>query len=107
MRNLRRHADAFAQRGVRVDGLADVRRVSAHLNRQSDVDVDEAMVGHSHASLLCADLLAVGRAAHGLPHQVVHMGTPTLCNLCLQCFEDNEHYGQTTTSPISRRIGRD
>ena len=33
MRHLGRHADAFAQRGVRVDGLADVHGVCAHLNR--------------------------------------------------------------------------
>ena len=34
MRHLRRHADALAQRKVRVDGFADGHSVCAHLNRQ-------------------------------------------------------------------------
>jgi hypothetical protein len=33
MRNLRRHADALAQCGVRVDGFADVDGIRAHLVR--------------------------------------------------------------------------
>ena len=37
MRNLRRHADAFAQRGVRVNDLADVHRVCAHLDGQCNL----------------------------------------------------------------------
>ena len=37
MRHLRRHADAFAQRGVGVDGFADVHRVCAHFNRQGNL----------------------------------------------------------------------
>ena len=32
VRHLRRHADAFAQRGVGVDGLADAHGVGAHGN---------------------------------------------------------------------------
>ncbi len=30
MRHFRRHADALTQRGVRVDGLADVYRIRGH-----------------------------------------------------------------------------
>ncbi len=36
MRHFRRHADAFAQRRVRVDGLADIDGVGAHLDGQAD-----------------------------------------------------------------------
>jgi hypothetical protein len=67
----------LVHRLVRQHGLAhdvadgeDVRHVGAHL----DVDVDEAAVGHGHAGLVGGDLLAVGRAAHGLQHQVVDLG---------------------------------
>ena len=34
MRHLGRHADAFAQRRVGVDGLADVHCIGAHLDGQ-------------------------------------------------------------------------
>ncbi|MEY3937357.1 MAG: hypothetical protein RL659_198 [Pseudomonadota bacterium] len=37
VRHFCRHADAFAQRGVWVDGFADVHRVCAHLDGQSDL----------------------------------------------------------------------
>ena len=37
MRHLRRHANALAQRGVRMDGLADVNRFGAHLNGQGNL----------------------------------------------------------------------
>jgi hypothetical protein len=64
----------FVHRLVRQHGLADdvadgkdVRHVGAHLH----VHRDEAAVGHGHAGLVGADLLAVGAAAHGLQHQVV------------------------------------
>ena len=36
MRHFRRHADALAQRGVGVDGLADVHRIGAHLDGQGN-----------------------------------------------------------------------
>jgi hypothetical protein len=45
----------------------DVRHVGAHLH----VHRDEAAIADDHAGLLGADLLAVGRAAHGLQHEVV------------------------------------
>jgi hypothetical protein len=45
----------------------DVRHVGAHLH----VHRDEAALVDRHAGLVGADLLAVGRAAHGLQHQVV------------------------------------
>ena len=47
MRHLRRHANAFAQRGVGVDGFADVHSVCAHLNRQRDLA--------NHVARVCAD----------------------------------------------------
>jgi len=50
MRHLRRHADALAQRGVRVDGLADVVRVAAHLDRQRDLADHVAGVGTDDAA---------------------------------------------------------
>lgn len=37
MRNLRCHANALAQRGVRVDGLSDVHGVGAHLDGRRDL----------------------------------------------------------------------
>ena len=37
MRHLGRHADAFAQRGVRVDGLADGHGVGTHLDGAATV----------------------------------------------------------------------
>ena len=56
MRHLRRHADAFAQRRVWVDGFADVRRVGAHLDGQSDLANHVARVRADHAA---AQVLAV------------------------------------------------
>ena len=37
VRHFCRHADAFAERGVWVDGFADVHSVCAHLDGQSDL----------------------------------------------------------------------
>ena len=37
MRHFRRHADALAQRRMRVDGLADVHCVGTHLDSQRDL----------------------------------------------------------------------
>ena len=50
MRHLRRHANAFAQRGVRVDGFADVHGVCAHLDSQRDLANHVARVGTDHAA---------------------------------------------------------
>ena len=62
MRHFRRHADAFAQRGVWVDGFADVHSVCAHLNRQSDLANHVARVRAYHAA--AQDLaVAVGNGA--------------------------------------------
>jgi hypothetical protein len=36
VRHFGRHADRFAQRRVRVDGLADIDRVAAHFDGQAD-----------------------------------------------------------------------
>jgi len=47
----------------------DVTHVGAHL----DVDVDEATLRKNHTSFFGADLLAVGRPAYGLQHQVVDL----------------------------------
>ena len=56
MRHLSRHADALAQRGVGVDGFADVHGVCAHLDGQSDLTNHVARVGAHHAA---AENLAV------------------------------------------------
>jgi hypothetical protein len=101
MRNLCRHTNTLAQRGVRVDGFAYVNVVCAHLDGQGDfadhvacmlaydvadgedvghvrahldVDVDEASVGDGYACFIGGDLFAVGGAAYGLQHQVVGLG---------------------------------
>ena len=50
MRHLRRHADALAQRGVRVDGLADVHRISSHLDGQSHLTNHVARMRADHAA---------------------------------------------------------
>ncbi len=50
MRHLRRHANALAQSGVGVDGLADVHRVGAHLDGQRDLANHVARVRAHHAA---------------------------------------------------------
>ena len=50
MRNLRRHADGFPKRGVRVDGLADIHRVRAHLDRQRNLANHVARMRANHAA---------------------------------------------------------
>ena len=60
VRHLRRHANALAQRRVRVNGLADVHRVGAHLDGQGDLANHVARVGADHAA---AQDLAVAPAS--------------------------------------------
>ena len=60
MRHLRRHSDALAQRRVRVNRLADVYRVCAHLNGQRNLANHVARVRTDHAA---AQDLAVARAS--------------------------------------------
>ena len=50
MRHFRRHANGFAQRGVRVDGLANIHRIRAHLNRQGNLANHVARMGADHAA---------------------------------------------------------
>ena len=50
MRHFRRHADAFAQHGVGVDGFANVHRISAHLNRQRNLTNHVARVGADNSA---------------------------------------------------------
>ncbi len=50
MRHFRRHADALAQRRVRVDGLADVHGVRPHLDGQGDLADHVARVGAHDAA---------------------------------------------------------
>ena len=57
MRHLRRHANALAQRRVRVNGLAGVHRVRPHLDRQGNLANHVAGMGADHAA---AQNLAVG-----------------------------------------------
>ena len=60
--NFRRHANAFAQRGVRVDGLADVHRVGAHFDGQSDLANHVACMGaHDAAAQNLAVAMGLGR----------------------------------------------
>ena len=50
MRHFRRHADALAQRGMRMDRLADIDRVGAHLDRQRHFADHVAGVCADHAA---------------------------------------------------------
>jgi len=50
MRHLSRNADAFAQRGVGVNGFADVHGICAHLNGQRHLANHVARVGVDHAA---------------------------------------------------------
>ena len=50
MRNLRRHANGLAQRGVRVNRLANVDGICTHLNRQGHLANHVARVGADHAA---------------------------------------------------------
>ena len=56
MRNLRSHANALTQRGMRVNRLADVHCIRAHLDRQCDLADHVARMGADHAA---AENLAV------------------------------------------------
>ena len=50
MRNLRRHANAFAQRGVWVNRFTNIHRIRAHLNRQRNLADHVTRVGADHAA---------------------------------------------------------
>jgi len=60
VRHLCRHADALAQRGVRVDGFADVHRVRIQLDGESHFADHVARVRAEHAA---AQDLAVATAS--------------------------------------------
>ena len=60
MRHFRRHADALAQRRMRVDGLADVDSVRTHLDGQGDLADYVARMRADHAA---AQDLAVAPAS--------------------------------------------
>jgi hypothetical protein len=66
MRNLRRHADGLPKGRVRVDGLADVHRVCAHLNRQRNLTDHVARMRANHAA---AQDLAVAMCFGGVIKQ--------------------------------------
>ena len=50
MRHLCCHSNAFAQRGVGVDGFSDVHRVSAHFDGQRDFTDHVARMGADNAA---------------------------------------------------------
>ena len=50
MRHFRRHADALAQRGMRMNRLADIDRVSAHLDGQRHFADHVARMRADHAA---------------------------------------------------------
>jgi hypothetical protein len=60
MRHLRRHANTLAQRGVGVNGFADVHRVCAHLDGQGNLANHVARVRADHAA--AQDLAGKARA---------------------------------------------
>ena len=63
MRYCRLHANALAQRRIRVVGLADVHCVGTHLDSQRDLSDHVARVGADHAT--AQDLLSQ-REAKGI-----------------------------------------
>ncbi len=73
MRHLRRHPNALAQRGVWVDGFADVHRVCTHFDGQRDLANHVTRVGADHAT---AEDLAVAPAS---------MGRPTISPMAKMC----------------------
>ncbi len=50
MGHFRRHANALAERGMRVNGFAEVYRVGAHLNGQCDITNHGARMRADHAA---------------------------------------------------------
>ena len=50
MRHHSGHADAFTQNGMRMNGLADVHCVSAHLDGKGNLADHVARVGAHHAA---------------------------------------------------------
>ena len=50
MRHFRRHTDAFPQRRMRMNRLADVHRVRTHLNRQGNFANHVTRVRANHAA---------------------------------------------------------
>ena len=50
MRHFRRHTDAFPQRRMRMNRLADVHRVRTHLNRQGNLADHVARMRADHAA---------------------------------------------------------
>ena len=66
MRNLRRHANGFAQRWMRMDRLADVHSVCTHFNGQGNLTNHVARMGADHAA---AQNLAVAVGFWGVVEQ--------------------------------------
>ena len=64
MRDFRCHADGLSKRRMRVNRLADVHRIGAHLNRQRDLANHVARMRANHAT---AQDLAMAQACHGRP----------------------------------------
>ena len=50
MRHFRRHANAFAQRGMRMNRLADIHCISTHFNGQRNLANHVASMGANHAA---------------------------------------------------------
>ena len=50
MRHFSRHADALSQRGVGVNGFANVHRVGAHLDGQCNLANPVTSMGVGHAA---------------------------------------------------------
>ncbi len=50
MRHFRRHADALAQRGVWVDGFADIHSVCTHLDGECNLAIHIACMSADHAA---------------------------------------------------------
>src|SRR4051794_37217426 len=50
LEHFRRHADRFAQCGMRVDGLADVDRIASHLHGEADLADQVARMGTDDAA---------------------------------------------------------
>lgn len=67
MRHFRRHADALAQRRMRVDGLADVDSVRTHLDGQGDLADHVARMRADHAAAQDLAVAPASMAVSGSP----------------------------------------
>ena len=90
MRHLRRHADAFAQRGVRMNGLTDVHGVSAHLNGQRNLTNHVASMRADHAA--AQDLVVTVRFGAVIKQQFRDVFVAAVCDGVPEAVQGNKPF---------------